>query len=226
MSTSASSTLASRTSRHPAAQGLAVAVAGYVVLAALMVGIGALVKSAADAEPNRWLAARRTETWDDLTGIGSTMADTLTVVLITAVIAGALLLVKGWRPPVLLVSALLLEVTVFLTAALLVDRERPPVIKLDEVPPTSSFPSGHTAAAVALYVTLALIVTANVRSTLVRVLIWTVAVLVPIAVGASRMYRGLHYVSDVVAGAALGIACVVVATIVVRVASSSAEEDR
>ena len=61
---------------------------------------------------------------------------------------------------------------------MLVDRARPPVVhRLDTAPPTSSFPSGHTAAAVVLYVGLALIVTATrAQSGRARIVAWVVAV--------------------------------------------------
>ena len=71
-----------------------------------------------------------------------------------------------------LVGALSLEITVFLTATLLVDRHRPIVPRLDATPPTSSYPSGHTAASIALYVGLAIIIWSLVRSAVVRTIAW------------------------------------------------------
>ena len=67
------------------------------------------------------------------------------------------------------------EVSVFLTTAAVIDRQRPSVPRLDEAPPTSSYPSGHTAAAVALYIGLALVVAATVRRAWWRALAWVVA---------------------------------------------------
>ena len=54
--------------------------------------------------------------------------------------------------------AILGELFVFLLVTNTVGRPRPPVPRLDQAPPTSSFPSGHTAAAVALYGCIALVV--------------------------------------------------------------------
>jgi len=96
------------------------------------------------------------------------------------------------------------EVGIFLVVTLLVDRKRPPVGHLDAAPPTSSFPSGHTAAAVALYGALAVLASQRARSALVRGLFIALAVVVPLVVAASRMYRGMHYFSDVLGGLALG----------------------
>ena len=125
---------------------------------------------------------------------------------------------RCWREIGFLAIALFLEVTVFLTTTLLVDRARPPVVRLDDAPPTSSFPSGHTAAAVVLYVGLALIITARVRNPIVRAVAWIVAILAPLFVATSRLYRGMHFPSDVASGALLGIACIVVALFAVHTA--------
>lgn len=74
--------------------------------------------------------------------------------------------------------------------------------RLDVAPPTSSFPSGHTAAAVALYggiAILALRVYGRRRAALTgAVVLWCI----PVIVGLSRLYRGMHYPS--LAGALTG----------------------
>ena len=81
-----------------------------------------------------------------------------------------------------------------------------------DVPPAGpSFPSGHVAATFALYGSLALIATLH-HSNKVRVFLqWVFAVVAVVAVAFARVYRGAHHVSDVIAGAALGIVCVIVA---------------
>jgi membrane-associated phospholipid phosphatase len=96
------------------------------------------------------------------------------------------------------------QVAIFLAITLLVDRRRPPVSHLDQAPPTSSFPSGQTAAAICLYGALAVLASQRARSTLVRWLTLTLAVLIPLAVAVARVYRGMHYLTDVVGGMLLG----------------------
>jgi membrane-associated phospholipid phosphatase len=72
-------------------------------------------------------------------------------------------------------------------------------------PPTSySFPSGHSLASFCFYGALAALVTARLRSRLLRVVVWAAAGVVIAAVGFSRLYLGVHYASDVVAGYATG----------------------
>ena len=93
------------------------------------------------------------------------------------------------------------EVTIFVAVTLTVHRLRPAVIRLDKSPPTSSFPSGHTAAAMALYGGLAVLLVCiyggNWKTSLVAVLLFCL----PVIVGLSRLYRGMHYPTDVFAGA-------------------------
>ena len=66
-----------------------------------------------------------------------------------------------------------------------------------------SFPSGHATQAVAIYGMLALVLSMR-RPVRVRVWLWAVAALIALVVGASRVYLGAHWMSDVLGGYALG----------------------
>lgn len=94
-----------------------------------------------------------------------------------------------------------------------VGRDRPDVARLDASPVGSSFPSGHTAAAAA-YVAIAVVVFWHTRKRWVRVLVVFLAAVVPVIVELSRMYRGMHFLSDTLAGAVLGGAAVVLTAVV------------
>jgi membrane-associated phospholipid phosphatase len=89
------------------------------------------------------------------------------------------------------------------------------VTHLDRAPPTSSFPSGHTGAAIALYAALAVVVLRRTRRRWVRGVSVTLLLAVPVLVGLSRLYRGMHHPSDVAgsvvcAGLTLAVSYVVV----------------
>ncbi len=212
--------------RHPLVGALAVAAAGYVVMLAVLVGLGLLVtRVLVDTAVGRWdesvidwLARHRTPLFDDLTMVGSHLAETPTVVLVATVVAVYLLVRHFAQGALLLAVGLVVEVSVFLTTTLLVPRDRPDVPKLDQVPPTSSFPSGHTAAAVVLFVCLGLLSRARLRHAFVCRVVWGLALLVPVVVALSRMYRGMHHPADVLAGMVLGVGALVVAVTAVRVA--------
>ncbi|MBR7831203.1 phosphatase PAP2 family protein [Actinospica sp. MGRD01-02] len=156
---------------------------------------------------DRLLAAHRTGWADDLSSELSTIGNTVGAA--TAALVAILLarwICGRWREPLYFAFAAVLEVAVFLVTTLVVHRPRPGVPELDHSPPTSSFPSGHTAAALALYGAAALLIFRRTR----RRLPWLL-LLVPAAIGVARLYRGMHHPSDVVAGALLGALCVAAA---------------
>jgi membrane-associated phospholipid phosphatase len=170
---------------------------------------------------SRWFAAHRTPTLDTLTHYGTLLADTYTAIGLSIVLVLVLRWWLGrWRESVGVAVAILGELFVFLLVTNTVDRPRPPVPRLDVAPPTSSFPSGHTAAAVALYGCLAVIV---LRQLAARWAAWLVALLcccVPVIVAVSRVYRGMHYPSDVTFGA-LGGGIWLLVTVLVVVPSAT-----
>jgi undecaprenyl-diphosphatase len=151
---------------------------------------------------NQWFYAARTPTLDTVSHIGSYLADTITCIVLLVVVTVALRLWLGrWRESWTLFAAIVGELLVFLVVTAVVNRPRPDVPLLDAAPPTSSFPSGHTAAAVAFYGCLAVIVLRQLRPRWLAVTIATLLCLVPLVVGISRLYRGMHHPTDVVFGA-------------------------
>lgn len=70
----------------------------------------------------------------------------------------------------------------------------------------SSFPSGHSTTAVAVFATLAYLIVRLETTRATRRLSLVIAGVVIVLIGASRLYLGVHYPSDVVAGFALGLA--------------------
>jgi membrane-associated phospholipid phosphatase len=187
--------------------GGAVAVTCLLVLLGLglthLPEAGAFVRR--DQVVDAWFAAHRTSLWDAVTVFGSGAANTQTAIAVAAV---AFLLLRWWLgrwyESWVVVAAILGELLIFLVVTAAVHRPRPQVPKLDVAPPTSSFPSGHVGAAVALYGCIAFIVLRYARN---RVAAWafaTVLWLLPVCVGVSRLYRGMHFPSDVLAGAVGG----------------------
>jgi undecaprenyl-diphosphatase len=72
------------------------------------------------------------------------------------------------------------------------------------MPASYSFPSGHSLAAFCFYGALAALVTARLRSRVLSAVVWAAAIVIIIAVGFSRLYLGVHYLSDIVGGYATG----------------------
>jgi len=169
-----------------------------------------------DQSMSEWFVPHRTPRLNSLSFIGSMMSDTFVKIIVTAVIAIVMLIIwKRWLEPLMVVVPLILEAMTFITVTWLVGRPRPDVPHLDTSPVGSSYPSGHTAAAVA-YSAIAVVIFWHTRRTWVRALVATIAALVPIMVGLARMYRGMHFFTDVIFGALLGGTSVVASTIVLR----------
>jgi len=223
----------SPSSSRPVRPALVRLAAGYLVLTATMLAVGLLLTHALDGTVGRWdehvnqhFAAHRTAGWNQITKIATASFNTLPVVGAAVLLVGFLALRRYWREAAFLTMALVLEITVFLSVTFAVGRPRPDVHRLNATPSTSSFPSGHTAAAMVLFVSIAIIITCRTHSRFARALGVLIAAVVVTAVGFARVYRGLHHPTDVFAGALFGLACVFVAVIAVRAGSMAADRRR
>jgi len=157
---------------------------------------------------NREFERDRTPEAGAVSLVFSTLASTPVIIAVTALAAIVLRLVlKRWREPIFLCAAVTAQAVVFYFTTLVIDRRRPTVDHMDASPPTSSFPSGHTSASVALYVGLALVLSLLVHRTGFKAACWLL-LLVPIGVALARMYRGMHHPTDVTASFLNGGVCV------------------
>ena len=149
-----------------------------------------------------WFADNRTPALDIATRVGTGLSDTATAIVVATIAFFVLRWRLGrWHESWVVVAAIAGELLVFLAVTATVMRDRPDVPRLDAAPPTSSFPSGHTAAAVALYGCIVVILLRLGRPGPGRTVIATLLCLFPLIVAVSRVYRGMHYPSDVVFGA-------------------------
>lgn len=163
----------------------------------------------ADRAGAEWLEDRRTPTWNSVTYYGSMLSETLVKVALVAVVGSVMVAIwRRWHDGVFLAVVVIFEATIFVISSFIVGRDRPPVERLDEAAPSGSFPSGHSAAAVAFYASLFVIVRWHTQNRAVRSIFAVVAVVVPIVVAVSRTARGMHYPIDVVAGMLLGFASI------------------
>jgi len=155
---------------------------------------------------NRSLQNTRNQTWDSVTALWSHIGNT-EIIIVICVVAVAVVWwrTRRWWFAFIPALAITLQATIFVTVSTVIGRARPDVPHLDPAPPTSSYPSGHVGASVALYGSLAIMATTIERAWLRRTVIGVCAV-IPLLVAYARMYRGMHHLSDVVVGAINGLA--------------------
>ncbi|MFI7598054.1 phosphatase PAP2 family protein [Actinoplanes sp. NPDC049681] len=190
------------------------------LLLAVMVALGLLITKVmvhmwpltVEDSVNRELERDRTPEGNAVSLIFSTLASTPAIIAVTVLAALILFLtLKRWREPLFLCAAVTAQAIVFYLTTLAIDRTRPDVDHMDSSPPTSSFPSGHTSAAVALYLGLAVVLARLANRTALRAACWLLLI-VPIGVALTRMYRGMHHPTDVTASFLNGGICVYVMT--------------
>ncbi len=212
---------------------LAVALLGLVVLDAIAVGFGELLVhvllpfhglGGQDERVNAWLAAHRDSTLNTASYVGSMIGDVPVLPVLVTIAVVVLALRRQWRIAAFILCGIVLELATYRVASLIVHRHRPDVVRLDHLPVNQSYPSGHMAASVVVYGSLALIVTPYLRRWWLVAAVWALAILLPIVVASSRMYRGMHHPIDVASGALIGLACISIALIATRVSGEKVEE--
>jgi len=175
----------------------------------------------ADPHVTAWVIAHRTgwltSALQVLTWLGST------AVIIPAGLAIGLFFVirrRTWRPLALLAAAVAGAVGLYDIVKALVGRPRPPAAIWIGHYTGAAFPSGHATQSAAFYAMLAIVVGAGLSSRR-RALLWSAAALAVLIVGASRIYLAAHWLTDVLAGYALGATWVAVVVIVLLITSRS-----
>jgi undecaprenyl-diphosphatase len=146
-----------------------------------------------------WINAHSPEWLDDPMRLVTALGDYLVVVPLLAV-SVVVFYLKGWR----LSAVLLLVSTVgssLLTTLLkaVFERSRPELFDSGYTASFYSFPSGHATVAVGFYGMLTLILAYRLRG-LARWAVVAFGVLLVLLIGFSRLYLGVHYPTDVVAG--------------------------
>jgi membrane-associated phospholipid phosphatase len=176
---------------------------GWVILFGLVVGVGRLLTGPlndsvrpTDNDLARWFAGERTSSLNEVAESLTLLGETLTVIALATVTAVAVWLWRrDIRPAVFVAVATGGASAIYILAATVDPRPRPPVKLLDPgLDPTASFPSGHVAAATALYGLIVILVWTYAR----RARWWvTPLLLCPLLVAIARLYEGAHHLSDV-----------------------------
>jgi undecaprenyl-diphosphatase len=211
---------------------LAAVLCGYLLLLAVMVLLGFAVidlvlpvggLASADQDAIEWLADGRNSFREDLSWVGSTLAGGVVIPVVIGVCLLVFALLRRWRLAAFVLFAVALESGVYRVAADIVNRERPDVKRLESLPVDASYPSGHTAASIALYGGLLLLLASKINRMSVVIPVLLIGVAIPVFVAWARLYRGMHHLTDAAAGVVLGVGAVTVLVFASRAAGAAAE---
>jgi undecaprenyl-diphosphatase len=158
-----------------------------------------------DVRMYHWVLDHRTAWVTDVMTFVTHLASGLVVAAITAAVVVWSGIRRRWGDAAFMVSATAGAAVLTLVAKHLVGRARPETANQLVQVTGAAFPSAHAAEAVACYGALAFLVTIWRRSIWVAVSAWASAGVLAAAIGWSRVYLGVHWLSDVVAGWALGL---------------------
>jgi len=224
-------------SRHPALVFFLALLAGFLLLAAASILLALLVVhvllpggglglEGTDESVNDTLAQHRTGTLTAIAEVGTQVGGVPVLPILVGLVALVCAFMRRWLIAAFAVFVLAVESATYRVTSILVPRERPSVHRLEHLEVDASYPSGHTAASVAVYSGLVLLLATRFTSSLKKALAWTGAILLVTFVALSRMYEGMHHPLDVVGGILVGIGAILVLLFACRAAGSAAERRR
>ena len=213
---------------HPVAVFFAALLCGFTLLVGFAVLLGLLVTDvlvpiqAVNSADNGFveaLADDRTPFLTDVSSVGTAVGGAPVLPILAGVIAIVAAALRRWLIAGYAAFVLTVESSTYRVSSLLVPRERPSVHRLEDLPADASYPSGHTAASIAVYAGLVLLLTSRIADRRRRIAAWSVAVLLALLVALSRMYRGMHHPLDVASGVVIGIGAISVMLFACRAAT-------
>jgi undecaprenyl-diphosphatase len=147
-----------------------------------------------------------------LSGLGSGAVTTL-----VCVIAVTFLCLAGrWRFAGLVVTCAVGTLLVMLILKGIYDRPRPTIVSAIDPPGDESFPSGHSMISSALYPLLGVLIARALPTRRLRVFAVLTGASMALMIGVSRLYLGVHYPTDVLAGWTIGCAWALTCGIIAR----------
>jgi undecaprenyl-diphosphatase len=138
----------------------------------------------------------------DVTSLGGTTV----LVLLTLAAVGFMLLIRKWGAAVFVVLSIVGGTLLSSFLKSWFDRPRPDLVPHAVEVTSASFPSGHAMLAMTTYLTLGAVLAEVEEKRRIKVYILTWAVLLALLVGSSRVYLGVHWPTDVLAGWCIGSA--------------------
>jgi undecaprenyl-diphosphatase len=200
----------------------ALALSALLVIVAGVWGLVALTDNVVEGETQHfdsrvihWFAAHRGPQWLQDVGRDLTALGGVTVLTLVAVVVVGFLLISRKRGTALLMIVAVVGGLVIATLIKhFVDRARPPRQFQAAYVFTASYPSGHSALSAVTYLTLGALLAQAVTRRVLKLYILGVAAFLTFLVGLSRVYLGVHWPTDVLAGWTVGLVWALICLIV------------
>ena len=148
---------------------------------------------------SKFITEKNTEWVKRITFLGSATM----LILITIL---SIIIIKNKKIGLFICANLIIITVINNIIKILVRRQRPPIENRLVVEKSFSFPSGHSMIGMAFYGFLVYLTYTNIENKKLRNLIIVILILLPILIGISRIYLGVHYFSDVISGLIFSIA--------------------
>ena len=178
--------------RHPALVFFAALLSAFAVLVAVSLAVGYVATRmllddvsglrAADNGAIRQLVSERSGFLDTVSMIGSTVGGAPVLPILVGLVAIVCAFRKRWLIAAFAVFVLSIESATYRVTSLVLPRQRPSVPRLEDLPANASYPSGHTAASIAVYAGLVFLLVSGIGSRGVRIAAWVVAIALPVFV--------------------------------------------
>jgi undecaprenyl-diphosphatase len=139
--------------------------------------------------------------WVEEAGRDFTALGGISVLSLVTLMVGGLLVLQGKKRAALLVLVAVgggLLLSTLMKAGF--DRPRPDLVPHGSIVYTASFPSGHSMLSAVVYLTLGALLLRTLQHRRVKIFVLACAVLLTLLVGISRVYLGVHWPTDVLAG--------------------------
>ena len=186
--------------------GLIVAAAGTAIFVELASHVRSGSTQAFDESVIRWMGAHHSRGLDAVMLEVTALGTGTVVMMVVAVAALFLVLTQHRYSAILLLASTFGGIVLNGVLKLGFNRPRPSIFVPAVQTVSSSFPSGHAMSAAIVYSTVAYLAARLHKRAWARWLVMTVAAILVALISFSRMYLGVHYPSDVLAGVVIGLA--------------------